>query len=1385
MSLFHRKNDFRVKLSTKLQAYILSATLLILAGLVTFITIQTQKMARDDAHKYVQSTANEYANLVSTELNNDMSACRAIAQAFTGYNNIPFAQREKIYNDILKNLLEKNPQFISTWVSWELNDIDPAYKHEHGRIRYTYYKENNEILYKKETLETNTDNVGGIYYNIKANPYELITDPYFFSYSDNNSNQILEASLCVPLMEGKNFIGLIGVDVELERFKAIVENIMPFRSSFAIMVSDAGSFISHPDSNLINTNIKNSGFNEAELDIQDRINSKKAFSVELEISDKQYLVSFAPFEIGNAGQNWYIGVFVPTRVILAEARHNLLFSLISGLAGIIIISVIVWIISRNITIPLRHTTQKLNQMAIGNIDAKDELVVKTHDELAEMAVALNTLNRALNINAEFAIDIGKGNLHKEFNPLGEKDKLGNALLQMRDNLLELRRINDKNNWMQDSIVKVSETLQGEKSTTELANQLLSLIAKILNINIGAIFIGNQDYFALVGSYAYNIRKSNANKFKVGEGMVGQVALEKKFVIFTDIPNDYISIKSGLGETKPRNIILFPLIYQNNVIGIMELGSVSDFDNMHIDFLKQISESIAIAFNSIKVRDEIKSLLYKTQEQAEELKVQQEELREANDELEQQTKALKDSEEQLQQQQEELRVTNEELQEKTRSLEIQKAEITEKNIDLENARNDIERKAMEVETASKYKSEFLANMSHELRTPLNSLLILSGSLAQNREGNLTADQIESAQIIYKSGSDLLNMINDILDLSKIEAGKMTMNFEKVALQDIGETIYHYFKHITEQKGIAFRISYEPKTPLHITTDKQKLEQVLKNFLSNAIKFTSSGEVNVKFHNVDPKADLGRSGLNPSESVAITVSDTGIGIPKDKQLAIFEAFQQADGSTSRNYGGTGLGLSISRELAKLLGGEIQLKSEPGKGSDFTLFLPSGNGLNETGQKKVIEVRRELHENNQLITNPGRDVANPENPKPVKSNNYIPDDRNKIKPGDHCILIIEDDPDFAKILLKECHDKGFSCLAASTGEEGVDLATGYIPQAIVLDIKLPGINGWQVLDLLKENSKTRHIPVHIMSGEDATIDAFRKGAIGYLTKPIDNNQLENAFKKLEEYINRKMSRLLLVEDDPNLRKTVKKLIGESDVEIMEADTGIKTLELLKSNTFDCVVLDLGLPDITGFELIKTIEKEISCKPPIIVYTGKDLTKEEDDELKKYAETVIVKGVKSEERLIDETALFLHRVIDNMPEKQQDIIRKLHSEEEIFKNKKILLVDDDMRNVFALTKVLNDKNMKVLRADNGKTALEILESENNIDLILMDIMMPVMDGYEAIKEIRKLRNFTRVPVIALTAKAMKDDKEKCIRAGANDYMTKPINIEKLLSLMRVWLYK
>ena len=961
-----------------------------------------------------------------------------------------------------------------------------------------------------------------------------------------------------------------------------------------------------------------------------------------------------------------------------------------------------------------------------------------------------------------------------------KDEIGKLSISVSEMQKALKRSRDESadqNWLKTGIVRLNDVMLGETELASLGNNVITEIATYLDAKVGAFYLTedreNEPVLSLLGSYAYTKRKNLSNTFRLGEGLVGQSAREKKQILVSNVPEDHIKVVSGLGESSPRFISVIPFIYENQVTGVVEIGFLGQPTDLQLAYLDQAMPAIAINFETVQGREKLAKALSKAQTLTEELEAQQEELRAANEELEEQTQALEESEQKLKAQQEELEVANEELTEKNESLEQQKREI-------EKTRKAMEEKAEELAIAGKYKSEFLANMSHELRTPLNSLLLLSSILSDNKEGNLTEDQLESTRVIHQSGNDLLSLINEILDLAKIESGKMDLQPEEILIQDLAGNITANFQHMIDDKGLRLAIHISENAPADIHVDRKRVEQIIKNLLSNAVKFTEKGGVTVEFTRPAGDVDLSRSGLDRKNAIAIAVKDTGIGIsPKDQKI-VFEAFQQAEGGTARQYGGTGLGLSISRELARLLGGEIQMESEVGKGSMFTLYLPidiakskleDGNLKLETGNWKLE--RRETQEAEFQVSS-------------IKSPPSIADDRDSLSEDEKAILVIEDDPKFAGLLLKLCQDRGLKCLATPFGEEGLELAEKYLPAAIILDIKLPGIDGWTVLETLKESPKIRHIPVHIMSVEDPSMEAFRKGAIGYLQKPVKKEDLEAAFYKLDELSSKEVKNLLVVEDDKNLRKSIVKLMGNGDVCAEEAATGEETIRALKSKTFDCMILDLGLPDMSGFQLLKALEAEEGLTiPPVIVYTGRELTREEDAQLREYAESIIIKGVKSEERLLDEASLFLHRVVSKMPEKKRQMITSLHDTDAMFKDKTVLVVDDDMRNVFALSRVLEGKGMRVLKAENGQRALELLRDTPAVDLVLMDIMMPVMDGYETMKRIRAQETLRKLPVIALTAKAMKEDKTRCIAAGASDYLPKPVDVNRLSSMMRVWLYR
>ena len=1034
-----------------------------------------------------------------------------------------------------------------------------------------------------------------------------------------------------------------------------------------------------------------------------------------------------------------------------NASYNSALRLIIGLIiACIIFAIIVsyWIIQgfTKRIIKITNEAEKIASREFSNDKLKDDTI----DELRPIFNSLVNVNESFREVTKHANEVASGNYAVKMTPRSEKDNLGIALSTMTRTLRETTAANTNYNWLTGGLNQLNDKLKGDQNIEELANNTIRFLCAYLKANIGAIyqFDGKANTLILSGQYAFLSPEDTKKSFTLDEGIIGQVAREQKQISLADITDEQFRITSSVLNAKPKHLIISPFLFEGKTVGVLELGKLTEFSETEKEFINLSMDSIGVTINSANARKKIQELLEETQTQSEELQFQQEELRQMNEELEEQTQNLIH-------QQEELQISNEELEEQTQALET-------KNQEVEIAKNNIEQKTKQLEISSRYKSEFLANMSHELRTPLNSLLILSKDLSENRKKNLDSIQVESAEIIYKSGHDLLVLINEVLDLSKIEAGKMLINIEPVSLTIFSNDLIRNFKHHAEQKGLKLICNLDNNLPDSIRTDSQRLNQILKNLLSNAIKFTEKGSINI---NISPYSE---------KMLIISVTDTGLGIAKDKHMAIFEAFKQADGGTSRKYGGTGLGLSISRELAKLLGAEITVISMPNEGSTFSVILP-------------FEIYPEQNPSKQSDVNEPVSVFFKPNPvKDAKYLNYpsIKDDRNSINKSDKVVLVIEDDLSFASILLSQANKKGFKCLSAATGEDGLVLASKYKPQAIILDMGLPGVNGEQVLLELKANPNVRHIPVHIMSANEPSMEPIKEGAIQYLMKPIDKFDLEEAFNRIENFVSRKVKNLLIIEDSVISRKAMRLVIGNGDVKCFEAGTGKEALALYQENIIDCIILDLGLPDMSGFELIHKLEGINGLIiPPIIIYTGKELTKAENNELQKYAESIIIKGVKSEDRLLDETALFLHRTISNLPQSKQLIINDIYNKEAFFHAKKILVVDDDMRNIFALSKILKERGMEVLIAENGLIALEMLAVHGDIDLVLMDIMMPEMDGYEAMKQIRSQIKFKSLPVIALTAKAMKDDKQKCMDAGASDYITKPIDIERLLSLMRVWL--
>jgi len=924
-------------------------------------------------------------------------------------------------------------------------------------------------------------------------------------------------------------------------------------------------------------------------------------------------------------------------------------------------------------------------------------------------------------------------------------------------------------WLRSGQMSFSQRIQGEQRLDKLGDNILEFLAEYLGAQVGAVYVmDGSGMCRRVAGYALPPGHRD-EAVKLGEGLLGQAAKEDRPVHLREVPEGYLPVNSTLGRGNSRELLIAPATADGAVQAVVELGFLREVEQEDTELLARVSESLGVAVRASKDRTRLEELLAETQRQSEELQTQQEELRVTNEELEVQSRALKESQVQLEAQQAELEQTNSQLEEQTQLLEHQKDELSQ-------AQATLTERASELERANQYKSEFLANMSHELRTPLNSALILAKILADNKPGNLTDEQVKFANTISSAGKDLLALINDILDLSKIEAGKVDVTPEPVTIARTVDTLAKAFEPLAQEKHLAFEVTIAPDAPELVETDSQRLGQILKNLLSNAVKFTEAGSVSLQ---VSPL---------PSERVAFTVRDTGIGIPAHQQGIIFEAFRQADGSTHRRFGGTGLGLSISRDLARLLGGDITVQSAPGHGSSFTLDLP----LTYTGPAAPVGTpAASSPASSAKDTGTHRRIVAEAraNPSPELGPSEIEDDRAHLAPASRVILIVEDDPRFATILRDLAHEMGFLCIVTHTAADALAAASIHRPNAIVLDINLPDHSGLGVLDQLKRNPHTRHIPVHIASVADFTREALELGAIGYALKPVKREQLVDAFRRLEAKFSQGMRRVLVVEDDDRQRESIRQLLLNGDVEIKGVETAHEALAQLQQGTFDCMVMDLNLPDLSGYELLERMagQEDVSF-PPVIVYTGRSLTRDEEQRLRRFSRSIIIKDARSPERLLDEVTLFLHQVESKLPAERQRMLRAARSREAALDGRRILVVEDDVRNIFALSSLLEPAGARIEIARNGKEALDALARSqqgdaSSIDLVLMDIMMPEMDGLTATREIRKRPEWKKLPIIALTAKAMKDDQEKCLAAGANDYIAKPLDVEKLLSLVRVWM--
>jgi HAMP domain-containing protein/CheY-like chemotaxis protein/signal transduction histidine kinase len=971
-------------------------------------------------------------------------------------------------------------------------------------------------------------------------------------------------------------------------------------------------------------------------------------------------------------------------------------------------------------------------------------------------LAANLTNQVRAI-AEVATAVTKGDLTRsiQVEARGEVADLKDNINTMIDNLRGTTERNQEQDWLKTNLARFTRMLQGQRDLVTVGRMLLSELAPLVNAQQGSVYQMERDVDqarpSLVLLAGYALPDDQQARIAIGSGLVGQCALEKQRMLLNKVPRSYARIRSSLGESRPSAVVVLPVLFEGETKAVIELASFEPFTTTHLTFLEQLTQSIGVVLNTIEATMRTENLLQQSQQLTTELQTRQTELQQ----------------------------TNQELASKARQLAEQNVEVERKNKEVEQARRALEEKAAELALTSKYKSEFLANMSHELRTPLNSILILGQQLAENPSGNLSGRQTEFARNIHSAGTDLLTLINDILDLSKIESGTVTVEAEELTFAALRDSIVRTFHHIAESKTIPFHVDIDTALPRTFTTDSKRLQQILKNLLSNAFKFTSQGHVAMTVRHVTAGWSPDHPVLRFSPSaIAFVVQDTGIGIAPEKQKLIFEAFQQADAGTSRKYGGTGLGLAISRELASLLGGEIRLVSVGGQGSTFTLYLP----LAYLGPARpMTTAASEARSGVSTGAPPALPVL-----AVTKSEESIVDDRHDIEPGDLVMLIVDDDPHYARVLLGLARDKGFKGVVAMRGQAALALARELTPTAITLDVFLPDMLGWTVLNNLKLDPATRHIPVQMLSIEAERQHGLSHGAFSYLVKPATTEELEDAFTRIRTYVTPHTKRLLVVEDNDIERDSIVELLDHDDIEITAVGSGAEALQQLAATPMDCCVVDLRLPDMNGFELLDRLQ-EIpgGSDVPVVVFTGQELTADDDLRLRTVAKSVVLKDVQSPERLFDETALFLHRVVANLPEARRAMLSRLHGSNEVLRNRKVLVVDDDARNIFALMTLLENHDMHVLTATNGRQAIDLVRQTPELSVVLMDIMMPDMDGYETMRQIRREPGLRTLPILALTAKAMKGDREKCLQAGASDYIAKPVNTEQLLSLLRVWLYR
>ena len=1308
--------------SVKIKSFIWTFSIILFIG--TIMIINSYKHSRYLEVEGGIARLEDKANINTLKIQQKIDHTAEINQVFSDIlmsirDNDRLDSKRQNFEKIIERNMIKRPNIIGYNIIIEPNMFDgkdsdyinnEKYSESGQYISYLTIKEG-----KANIITINDPMDYDFYLEVKKSRDTIISKPYNFIV---NGEKKLIITIAKPLYDGNKFIGVVGIDISMEYFEELISEFINTNEKMAL-VDDKGKIISNNfNSNLNGNNIYKIGLEITS--IVDELKIKKIIS--RENKDRYEVIS--KIEIPQVSTNWYIYFFTDLKVLTNKTIKTTYKNIAVGIIILIVTLGLLWIAINKVTSPIIDFVKKMKNFDFNKLDVKLDIEDNSSTEFIELSNGYASL-----IN------------------------------KLKENLDERKR----RDWVQKGQMDINHISQTNTDLQNLLSQLISFVTKKIDGQVGVIYLLNEQLeekeYKLAASYAFKRRKGLLNGFKLGEGLVGQAALEKDIIVVSDIPKDYISINSGVGSSSPTNIVVIPCNYQNKVVAVLEIASTSEFSDLVIEFLELAKISIGIAINNILNFETVEKLLIAANEYTEKLQVQQEELRVTNEELETQSVVLKDSQAELESQQEELRVINEELEENTDMLEVQKKDLENKNNELNTSQKELEKKAKDLVLSNKYKSEFLANMSHELRTPLNSILILSELLGE-KNSSLTEKQREFAKIINTSGSDLLKLINDILDLSKVEAGKMEVNISKMNIEDFKSEMFGMFEQISIKKNLEFSIDISEKFPKDVMTDEVKVKQIVKNLISNAFKFTKYGSINLNIKEYDNK-------------IKFEINDTGVGISDDNIKSIFDAFQQEDGTISREFGGTGLGLSISMEYAKLLGGILEVESVKETGSKFILTLPVTYDTSHLKKEKTNLVKTVSLE---LIEKISKENGEKKLKTPIEVP-YVLDDRNDINCGDKVLLIIDDDPNFAKIIMNISRGKNFKVIVAETGEVGLYLADYYMPTGIILDIGLPKIDGLEVLERLKNNKRTKDIPVNIISGGDYEKSMFEKD-VEFLKKPVSKAQIENVLEGAELGGN-KIHKILVVEDNRIQNDALTELIKHDykEIEILSSTSGENALEIMSENNIDLLILDLGLLDYNDFEFIERLKEDSNFSSiPIIVYTGKEICMDEEKKLRKKVENIIIKGDKSSQRLLDEIKLFVHNV-----KTHKNIV--ISNDDEIFKDKTILVVDDDMRNVFALSSILEMNGIDVEIANDGMESLKKLKEMKKIDLVLMDIMMPVMDGYEAIREIRKMNEFKDLSIIALTAKAMKGDRNSCLEAGANEYLSKPIDKNKLLSLLRVWL--